>query len=169
MVQYPCIKTCSPNTKYHFALRSAWSYSWKKIKVTVALPLCTYLCCCLDVCILLRNIKHPNLLPWLLANSGFSCCILLVSWCSWNRTLIVLLFSDCWMRILLLVSPVTLYCAFWATMSHRSQCKRWIQCRIGSVSHLPPCAFIVRDKSQRLCWNPPLSFVAWHALCRDLS
>lgn len=71
MVQYPCITTCSPNTKYHFALLGAWSYSRKKIELTVALSVCAYLCYSLYVWIQLRNIKHPSLLPLLLANSGF--------------------------------------------------------------------------------------------------
>lgn len=63
VVQYPSIKTCSPNPKYHFALLSAWSYSQKKMELTVALSVCAYLCYSLNVWILLRNIKHPSCCP----------------------------------------------------------------------------------------------------------
>lgn len=38
---------------------------------------------------------------------------------------------------------------------------------------LPPTSHAMlssmRGKSQRLCWSPALSFVAWGALCRDLN
>lgn len=162
MVLYPCIKTYSSNTKYCFSLHVAW----KKIKLTVDLSVCTYLCYCLYVWILLRNIKYTNLLLQLLGKSGFPCCLLLVSCCSWNWTLIFLLFWDCWMRILLFMSCVTLYCACREIMSHPSQRKTLLQCMAGSLFHLMLSS--MRGKCQKLCWNPPLSFVACCALCRDL-
>lgn len=162
MVPYPCIKTYRPNTKYRFFLHGAW----KKIKLTVALPVCTYLCYCLYVWILLRNIKYTNLLLQLLGKSGFPCCLLLVSWCSWNRTLVFILFWDCRMRILLFMSCVTLYCACQVIMSHLSQRKTWLRCTAGSLSHLMLSS--MRGKRQKLCWSPPLPSMACCAHCRDL-
>lgn len=113
VVQYPSIKTGSPNSKYQFALLSSWSYSQKKMELTVALSVCAYLCYSLHVWILLRNIKHPSCCPdylqiqvFLLHLAGEMMFIKLDTDCA---TILVLLNenSACYSSLCLLSNTVT--------------------------------------------------------------